>query len=91
MVYQVCEMIAISVQLSCTHFPKILYLEQYIGEGNGKPLQYSCREMTKHSGIQISGKTLSLWMSVSEFKHDAVVASQGIMELSHLQGKDSQN
>ena len=44
MVYQVCEIIAISAQLSCTHFPKILYLEQCIGEGNGKPLQYSCLE-----------------------------------------------
>ena len=41
-----------------------------------------------HSRIQISGKTLSFWMSVSEFKHDA---SQGIMELSLLQGKGSQN
>lgn len=30
-------------------------------------------------------------MSVSEFKRDAVIASQGIVELAQLHGKNSQN
>ena len=47
-------MIAISVQLSCIHFPKILYLEQCIGEGNGKPLQYSCGENPMDSGAYLA-------------------------------------